>query len=413
MTVPSATAAANPDRVNADGRGRAITASRSPAQSSRSAAVPVDPIRSKRPTETASPSWTHSIEPVAMRAPVRGEDGRTSGEVGAATTTSEGEQHRSRPRENRGHNVRRSRTMVGVDTRRLPYLVEFARHGSMRVVAEVLGTSTSVVSQQIAALAREVGAALVEPAGRRSRLTPEGRRLAEHARTILAAVETAELDLDPDAEPHGVVRVAGFATAVRRAVVPTVTALAATHPQVGADDPRVRARRGARDARRRRDRPRPDLRLRPGSRRARPRPHRDPAVVGGLGARGPERGGAARRGRLDALGVVAAFAHRDWIGNSRNRADEQVLRTLASMAGVAPRLTHEADSLELVEDLILAGLGVGLLPRDRRPRPGVEVLALAAPGVRLRAYAVTRRGRAGWPALALVLDRIVRRADHR
>ena len=91
VTVPSATAAANPDRVNADGRGRAITASRSPAQSSRSAAVPVDPIRSKRPTETASPIWTHSIEPVAMRAPVRGEDGRTSGEVGAATTTSEGE----------------------------------------------------------------------------------------------------------------------------------------------------------------------------------------------------------------------------------------------------------------------------------------------------------------------------------
>ena len=114
---------------------------------------------------------------------------------------------------------------------------------------------------------------------------------------------------------------------------------------------------------------------------------------------------------LDALGVVAAFAHRDWIGNSRNGADEQVLRTLASMAGVTPRLTHEADSLELVEDLILAGLGVGLLPRDRRPRPGVEVLALTAPGVRLRAYAVTRRGRAGWPALALVLDRIVRRAD--
>ena len=37
---------------------------------------------------------------------------------------------------------------------------------------------------------------------------------------------------------------------------------------------------------------------------------------------------------LDALGVVAAFADRAWIGNSRNRADEQVLRTLASMAGL-------------------------------------------------------------------------------
>ena len=101
------------------------------------------------------------------------------------------------------------------------------------------------------------------------------------------------------------------------------------------------------------------------------------------------------------------------IDNPTETIDEQVVRTLASMAEFRPRMTHEADSLELVEDLILAGLGVGLLPRDRRPRPGVDVLALRTPGVRLRAYAVTRRGRAGWPALALVLDRIVRRADHR
>src|SRR3954468_18366828 len=139
---------------------------------------------------------------------------------------------RSRPREDRGQNVRRSRTIAGVDTRRLPYLVEFARHGSMRVVAEVLGTSTSVVSQQLAALARGGGTPLGDPRGRRARLPPAGRRLAEHARTILAAVETARVDLDPDAEPQGVVRVGGFATAIRRAGVPAGAALADTHPQV-------------------------------------------------------------------------------------------------------------------------------------------------------------------------------------
>ena len=46
-------------------------------------------------------------------------------------------------------------------------------------------------------------ATLVEPDGRRVRLTPAGRRLAEHAVTILAAVEAARLDLDPGAEPAG------------------------------------------------------------------------------------------------------------------------------------------------------------------------------------------------------------------
>jgi DNA-binding transcriptional LysR family regulator len=104
------------------------------------------------------------------------------------------------------------------------------------------------------------------------------------------------------------------------------------------------------------------------------------------------------------LAVFAAHRERDWIGNSRNRADEHVVRTLASMAGFEPRVTHQADSLDLVEDLILAGVGVGLLPSERPTRPGVRLLPLADPAVRLRSYAVTRRGRAGWPPLALVLD---------
>jgi DNA-binding transcriptional LysR family regulator len=101
--------------------------------------------------------------------------------------------------------------------------------------------------------------------------------------------------------------------------------------------------------------------------------------------------------------VVAAYAGHDWIGNSRNRADEDVVRLLASTAGFEPRMTHEADSLDLVEDLIVAGLGVGLLPRERPVRGGVRVLELRDPGVRLRCRAVTRRGRASWPPLALVL----------
>lgn len=303
--------------------------------------------------------------------------------------------------------------MTSVDTRRLPYLVEFARHGSMRVVAETMGTSTSVVSQQIAALAREVGAALVEPAGRRSRLTPAGRRLAEHARTILAAVESAELDLDPDAEPRGVVRVAGFATAVRNAVMPTVSALATTHPEVALT---IREYEPA-EAHAMLVADQIDLALTYDYDLAPAAFDPDTTAIplwsAEWGLAVPSTKTPADADTLDSPGVVAAFAHRDWIGNSRNQADEQVLRTLASMAGVPPRMTHEADSLDLVEDLILAGLGVGLLPRDRRLRAGIDVLALTAPEVRLRAYAVMRRGRETWPPLALVLDRITRTIDHR
>ena len=92
--------------------------------------------------------------------------------------------------------------------------------------------------------------------------------------------------------------------------------------------------------------------------------------------------------------------------NSRHTADEEVLRTLASMAGFTPRVVHRIDSLELVDDLIVAGLGVGLLPRGRTSRRGVTVRPLRDPPVMLRGYAVTRRGRDRWPPLRAVLERL-------
>ena len=63
-------------------------------------------------------------------------------------------------------------------------------------------------------------------------------------------------------------------------------------------------------------------------------------------------------------------------------------------------------SLELVEDLIIAGYGVGLLPIGRPTTVGAKVLALSEPKAILTAYAVTRRGRATWPPLRTVLDRM-------
>ena len=72
------------------------------------------------------------------------------------------------------------------------------------------------------------GHAAVEPEGRRVRLTPAGRRLADHAVTILAAVEAARLDLDPAPSRPGTVRVAGFATAIRRSLLPVARASSPT-----------------------------------------------------------------------------------------------------------------------------------------------------------------------------------------
>jgi DNA-binding transcriptional LysR family regulator len=76
------------------------------------------------------------------------------------------------------------------------------------------------------------------------------------------------------------------------------------------------------------------------------------------------------------------------------------------MAGFTPRVVHRVDSLELVDDLIVAGHGIALLPRGRASRRGVTVRPLTDPPVSLRSYAVTRRGRDRWPPLRAVLNRL-------
>jgi DNA-binding transcriptional LysR family regulator len=100
--------------------------------------------------------------------------------------------------------------------------------------------------------------------------------------------------------------------------------------------------------------------------------------------------------------VLRRYAEADWIVNSRDTADETAVRALATLSGFVPRSTHRADSLELVQDLIAAGLGIGLLPADEPLREGVQRLRLRNPEAELRSYAVTRRGREAWSPLALV-----------
>ena len=286
-----------------------------------------------------------------------------------------------------------------MDTRRLHLLLALSRLGSMRAVADAYQMTTSTVSQQIAALAKETGAQLIEPEGRRVRLTPAGRRLADHAVTILAAIDSARLDLSPHAEPAGTLRVGGFATGIRVSLLPILAELTTTHPHVDVviseyepieafqllvDDDLDLALTY-------------DYNLAPAS--------PDPVLEAVPLWSTPWGLGVLADTPTEATDL-AAYADRPWIVNSRNTADEDAVRTLASLAGFTPHIAHQIDSLDLVEDLILAGYGVGLLPVSRPTRKGVKVLTLSEPTVILTAYAMTRRGRSTWPPLRLVLNQL-------
>jgi DNA-binding transcriptional LysR family regulator len=294
---------------------------------------------------------------------------------------------------------------AGMDPRRLELLLELSRLGSMRAVAETMHITTSTVSQQLAVLAREAGTPLIEPAGRQVRLTPAGRRLAGHAVTILAALEAARLDLDPSAAPSGIVRAASYATAARRVLLPAALILAAQHPEVSLHihehEPAEALTLLASDD--------TDLALIYDYNLA-PAGFDGGLVIRPLGSTRWSLGVPSEpgRGRGTAPEIFDRFRDYDWIVNSRNTADDEVLRVLGSLAGFEPRVAHRADSLELVQDMIVAGLGVGLLPSGQPAMRGMTLQTLHHPPVMLRAYAAIRPGRAAWPPLALVLDLIQR-----
>jgi DNA-binding transcriptional LysR family regulator len=101
-----------------------------------------------------------------------------------------------------------------LDVRRLRLLREFAVQGSIAATATALGYTPSAVSQQLAALERDVGTPLLDRTARSAELTDAGQRLVEHAERILTLIEEAESDLSArSAEPTGRVVVTAFPTA--------------------------------------------------------------------------------------------------------------------------------------------------------------------------------------------------------
>jgi DNA-binding transcriptional LysR family regulator len=123
-----------------------------------------------------------------------------------------------------------------MDLRRLRFLREFEVRGTLGAVATALDYSPSAVSQQLAILEKEVGAKLLEKAGRGVRLTDAGRILASHAGILLAAADAAAADLAAQTDfVRGTVRASGLQSAARRLLVPAVARIAAGFPGIRAE----------------------------------------------------------------------------------------------------------------------------------------------------------------------------------
>ncbi|MFE9825898.1 LysR family transcriptional regulator [Streptomyces sp. NPDC005791] len=119
------------------------------------------------------------------------------------------------------------------DPTRLAALVAVAEAGSITRAAARLGYTAPALSQQLAKLEREAGAALLVRHHRGARLTAAGELLAGRARRVLDEMDQARHELARLAGlSGGRLRVGTFVTAGIHLLPPVLTAFRRSHPDV-------------------------------------------------------------------------------------------------------------------------------------------------------------------------------------
>ncbi|MEW2359161.1 LysR substrate-binding domain-containing protein [Spirillospora sp. NPDC029432] len=118
-----------------------------------------------------------------------------------------------------------------LDLHRLRLLRELKHRGTLAAVAEALSYSPSSISQQLSVLEKEAGVRLLEPVGRRVRLTPQAEILVAHTEAVLERLERAEAELAASLRDiTGVLRIAAFQTAALALVPDALSRLRERHP---------------------------------------------------------------------------------------------------------------------------------------------------------------------------------------
>jgi DNA-binding transcriptional LysR family regulator len=286
-----------------------------------------------------------------------------------------------------------------MDVERLRLLRELADRGTVSATARAMSLTPSAVSQQLKILQREAGVALLEPEGRRVRLTDAGRVLVTRTDEVLAALERAQAEMDAyRSTPRGTVRVAMFpsgaamllAGLITRAAALGVVVLgrdldqpAANAPAQLADFDVVVVHRDERDTTELSPRVQTTFLLREPFDILLPPGHR-----------------LATRERV----ALHDLADEPWIGVEGGLVVDDVLRSLATTSGVQSRIVQRVNDFRVVEELVAAKVGIALMPRHA---PTVrELVRKPLGGVRAarRIEAVTRVGASARPAVAAVLE---------
>ena len=297
-----------------------------------------------------------------------------------------------------------SKLFYMIDLRRLALLRELARCGTIAAVAEEAHLSPSAVSQQLAALSKEVGTPVIEQDGRRVRLTAAAELLLRHAHEIFTHLEHAESDLAQfRAGKAGTVRVGAFASAIRSLCAPMLSSLE-QQSGIRVEIQEVTDAANALLARK-----------------------VDVALTMAL-----SQGTADVRGsddpRLDSWPLLddvmdvalpldhalagetvihlADLAADDWILGESGTSCWQIARDACTRAGFTPRTRHQAEDYSGFVALIAAGAAVGLVPRlAQEPFLRDPIVLIPVVGAPARHIVVQyRSGTENQPHIKPVLD---------
>jgi DNA-binding transcriptional LysR family regulator len=284
---------------------------------------------------------------------------------------------------------------------RLNILREVVARGSFSAAAESLSYTQSAVSQAIAALEAEAGAALVDRDRRGVRPTPAGAALVEHADAILARLHAAEEEVAAIAGgTRGKLRIASFPTAGATLIPLAVATFREANPGVelslaeGEPEeiaPRLRAGEF-------------DLALLfefPGVGR--------PLVSGKQRFQlldDPMRLALPAGHRLADKRTVRLEDLRDegWVQTSASSPCARHVVRSCLAAGFEPAISFESDDYQTVQGLVAAGVGVALIPQLALTtvRPDIVVRPLGSRSLARTVLAGTQRGALPPPAAAML-----------
>jgi DNA-binding transcriptional LysR family regulator len=294
-----------------------------------------------------------------------------------------------------------------LDVRRLRVLHAVSAYGSVTAAAAALGYSAPAVSQQLAALEREVGMRLTERAGRGVELTPAAHILVGHTDALLARLDAAEADLAALRDQiAGRVTLAAFPSAAASLVPAAWTALADSAPQVRLDLTEMEPEeslpavlRGETDVAVAHEY---DLLPRPLDPLFERRELLDDPVLLAIPPDYP----------ADGPVPLATLAGQPFLAPRQATSCAEMIQRACARAGFVPRVVARASDFQVLLSLVAAGAGVTLVPglAARWLPPRVRLVPPADPVTR-RVFTVSRRGGDRKPAVRVVLDALSAAAE--